>query len=109
MRYRCISVLEGFICTQDYTSWVPAWGLPVKMLNIFIQKLGVSDPSARGPGLLWTPLARTLSALATPVFVYSGCTHDHFSCTRDIHSLFTYLGSLPWKSVGIHSPEYHEL
>ncbi len=28
----------------------PAWGLPVKMLKILLQKLGVSDPSARGPG-----------------------------------------------------------
>ena len=51
MRYRCISVLEEYICTQDYTPFGgPAWGLPVKMLNILLQKLGVSDPSARGPG-----------------------------------------------------------
>ena len=53
MRYRCISVLEEYICTQDYTPFGgPAWGLPVKMLNIFTPnlKLGVSDPSARGPG-----------------------------------------------------------
>ena len=51
MRYRCISVLEEYICTQDYTPFGrPAWGLPVKMLKFLLQKLGVSDPSARGPG-----------------------------------------------------------
>jgi len=50
MRYRCISVLEEYICTQDYTPFGgPAWGLPVKMLKIFTPKARVSDPSARGP------------------------------------------------------------
>jgi hypothetical protein len=47
MRYRCVSVLEEYICTQDYTPGLPkfggpAWGLPVKMLNNFTTpRLGV--------------------------------------------------------------------
>jgi hypothetical protein len=54
MRYRCISVLEEYICMQDYTPFGgPAWGLPVKMLNIFTPKarglLGSGSPGPCGP------------------------------------------------------------
>ena len=64
MRYRCISVLEEYICTQDYTPFGgPAWGLPVKMLNIFTPKARGLRPLGSGSrGPLWTPLARTLAA-----------------------------------------------
>ena len=62
MRYRCISVLEEYICTQDYTPFGgPAWGLPVKMLNIFTPKARGLRPLGSGSRApLWTPLARTL-------------------------------------------------
>jgi hypothetical protein len=53
MRYRCISVLEEYICTQDYIPFGgPAWGLPVKMLNIFTPKARGLRPlgsGSRGP------------------------------------------------------------
>ena len=64
MRYRCISVLEEYICTQDYTPFGgPAWGLPVKMLNIFTPTARGLRPLGSGSrGPLWTPLARTLEA-----------------------------------------------
>ena len=65
MRYRCISVLEEYICTQDYTPFGgPAWGLPVKMLTIFTPKAWGLRPLGSGSrGPLWTPLARTLDVL----------------------------------------------
>ena len=59
MRYRCISVLEEFICTQDYIPFereTRAWGLPVKMLKFLLQ-----DQKLVVPWTLWTPIARTLN------------------------------------------------
>ncbi len=66
MRYRCISVLEEYICTHYYTPFGgPAWGLPVKMLNIFIPKARGSVLASGGLGGREAPLILPLSVLVS--------------------------------------------
>jgi hypothetical protein len=59
MRYRCFSVLEEYICTQDYTPFGrPAWGLPVKMLKFFKYSKSSGSPTPR-LGVPGTPVDPT--------------------------------------------------
>ena len=68
MRYRCISVLEEYICTQDRMIVYPlretCLGSPGQNVKIFTPKARGLRPLGSGSrGPLWTPIARALVKL----------------------------------------------